>query len=509
MFKKALFSISLFCLVQMLSAQDNENIHLGRDFNFSYQAKSDTSEMMHSSVKPFLKREFKKNKNIGIPLEKGNYLSILPIVDLVSGMDFSTGKLAGFEGAGVDAYFEPHKNFGVNLQYNYLQSGGLNYIDNLTDSLNVITGFSKAYHRSKRSFSNQLKGYLSFSPSSIFNLQLGVGQHFFGDGYRSLLLSDNASPMPYFKITTDVWRVKYINLYAMQKDIRGLYQYNKKFTASHYLDWSITKKINLSLFETVVWLQKDTLLSRGLELNYLNPIIFYRPVEYAQGSTDNVLMGLNFKVKVTKKTTIYSQLILDEFKLDEIKADTGWWANKYGGQLGIKSYDVGGLKGLYVQAEFNGVRPFTYSHSNSIGGTDPINTIQNYGHANQSMAHPLAADFFEYLLILRYQKDKWLIENKTNYTLYGSDSAGGSFGGDIYKSYSLREKEYHNYMIQGVRNILFQNDIRVAYQLSEKFNLWASLGYLQRAHKFGAENNPTSYVYLSVKTAINNRNYDY
>ena len=385
----------------------------------------------------------------------------------------------------------------------------LSYVDNSIDSINIIDGFGRAYGRASRSFSNQIKGYVSYSPSRIFNLQAGIGQHFFGDGYRSLLLSDNAAPMPYFKITTDIWRVKYINLFAMQKDIRGLYEYDKKFTASHYLDWSISDKVNLSLFETVVWLQKDTLLSRGVELNYLNPIIFYRPVEYAQGSADNVLIGLNFKVKLNKKTIIYSQVILDEFKLEEIKADSGWWANKYGGQIGVKSYDIANIKGLYAQVEFNGVRPFTYSHSNKLGKLDPINTIQNYGHANQSMAHPLGADFFEYLAIVRYQKDKWLIENKTNYMLFGSDSTDGSFGNDIYKSYSIREKEYHNYMIQGVRNTLFQNDIRIAYHLSEKYNLWASLGYLHRVHRNEFSVNTSSYVYVSIKTAISNRYYDY
>lgn len=499
----------LFFLVLGFQAQENENIFLNRDFGFSYQAEADTSEMMHTSVKPFLKREFSNYKNTGIETSLGNYFSILPILDLTSGIDFYNGNFAGAEGAGMNVYFEPHKKLGFNIQYNYLQQGGLNYVDNLSDSLNVITGFARTFQRTNRDFSNQVKGYLSYSPNDIFNLQTGIGQHFFGDGYRSLLLSDNAIPMPYFKITTDVWRVKYINLYAMQRDIRGIYKYDKKFTASHYFDWSISPKVNLSLFETVVWLQKDTLLSRGVELNYLNPIIFYRPIEYAQGSADNVLMGLNFKVKISKKTTVYSQLILDEFKLDEIRADSGWWANKYGGQLGVKSYDIGGIDGLFAQVEFNGVRPFTYSHSNTISRADPINTIQNYGHANQSMAHPLAADFYEYLAIVRYQKNKWLFENKFNYMLYGSDSTSGSYGGDIYKAYDLREKEYHNYMIQGVQNVLIQNDIRVAYHLSEKFNLWTSLGYLHRLYQNDFEKNSTSYVYLSIRTAIANRNYDY
>ena len=34
--------------------------------------------------------------------------------------------------------------------------------------------------------------------------------------------------------------------------------------------------------------------NRGYEISYLNPIIFYRPVEYSMGSNKgNALMGLN------------------------------------------------------------------------------------------------------------------------------------------------------------------------------------------------------------------------
>ena len=54
-------------------------------------------------------------------------------------------------------------------------------------------------------------GYLSYSPSKFFNVQFGHGKNFIGDGYRSLLLSDNASPYPYFKLNTTFWKLKYTN----------------------------------------------------------------------------------------------------------------------------------------------------------------------------------------------------------------------------------------------------------------------------------------------------------
>ena len=61
---------------------------------------------------------------------------------------------------------------------------------------------------------------------------------------------------------------------------------------------------------------------------------------------------------MAKKWTIYTQFLLDEFLLDEIRAGNGWWANKYSWQLGVK---VNNPKSFY-RLEFNLARPFTYSH---------------------------------------------------------------------------------------------------------------------------------------------------
>ncbi|MEZ4949696.1 MAG: hypothetical protein R2784_09960 [Saprospiraceae bacterium] len=35
--------------------------------------------------------------------------------------------------------------------------------------------------------------------------------------------------------------------------------------------------------------------------------------------------------------------MFDEFKFDELTANTGWWANKFGWQLGLKYMDVLGV----------------------------------------------------------------------------------------------------------------------------------------------------------------------
>ena len=87
---------------------------------------------------------------------------------------------------------------------------------------------------------------LTFAPSKFFDLQLGYGRNFIGDGYRSLLLGDGTSPYPYFKINTKFWKIKYTNIYTWLKDVRpdatidGTYA--TKYAASHYLSWNASKR---------------------------------------------------------------------------------------------------------------------------------------------------------------------------------------------------------------------------------------------------------------------------
>jgi hypothetical protein len=63
---------------------------------------------------------------------------------------------------------------------------------------------------------------LTFTASKHIDLQLGYGRNFIGDGYRSLLESDGASPYPYFKINTFLENKIYQHVYVV-KDVRPSY----------------------------------------------------------------------------------------------------------------------------------------------------------------------------------------------------------------------------------------------------------------------------------------------
>ena len=205
-------------------------------------------------------------------------------------------------------------------------------------------------------------------------------------------------------------------------------------------------ELNLSLFESVVWQDKDTLINRGPDINYFNPFIFFRPVEYGMGSADNSLLGAGLKLTFNKHLIAYSNFILDEFLLSELRNSTGWWGNKYGLQFGLKLFDILNLEGLYSIFEYNSVRPYTYSHMTSK---------QNYGHKNHSLAHPLQSNFKEFLVVLGYQKNNIDFSFQYHNQLFGIDSSGINFGGNMFNSYVDRNGDYVQFTGQG--NLVRQN----------------------------------------------------
>ncbi|MAO10917.1 MAG: gliding motility protein RemB [Flavobacteriaceae bacterium] len=353
--------------------------------------------------------------------------------------------------------------------------------------------------------------HISYSPSKHFNFQLGHGKNFYGDGYRSLLLSDNASPYPYFKINTTFWKLKYTNTWMSLRDIRPEVQdggsFRTKFFANHYLSYNVTKRLNIGLFESVVW-ENDN--DRGFDFNYINPVIFYRAIEFSTGPRGgNALIGLTSKYKFTDRINAYGQLIIDEFSSSDIFDGEGSYRNKIGYQLGAKYYDAFGVNGLYLQAEYNRVRPYTYSH-NSI--------ILNYGHNNQSMAHTLGSNFSEFITIARYQKgrifgDLKLIFAKRGFE-FNTDEDGLFYGGNIYGTEDNRVSDLGNEVAQGNTTDFFHGELQAGYLINPATNLkiYASLIVRDFKPEINTETvfeNQTTWLNFGLRTDLFNWYYDF
>ena len=397
------------------------------------------------------------------------------------------------------------KDFSFSSTFYENQASFPDYLSNRIASTNVVPGQGMVRNFGKNGYDYAwASGFISYTPSRYFNIQFGHGKNFIGDGYRSLLLSDNAFNYPYLKITTNVWHLKYTNLYAEFQDLKAPHSndlgFQKKYGSFHYLSYAVNKRLNIGLFEAVIWQTRDSAGFRGFDINYLNPIIFYRPVEFSLGSPDNALLGLNISYKLSDRYFIYGQLMLDEFKLSEMMAGNGWWGNKQAFQLGIKAFDLFNIPSLYVQTEFNFVRPYTYSHWSSL---------QNYGHYNQSLAHPEGANFWESVSIIKYNYQRFFAEYKLNYIVYGADSAGVNFGNDIFRSYEDHPNEYNNFVGQGINTHVICNDFRLSYLVNPRTNMNVSIGISDRFEITDSRNQHSTYFYLGFRTSLHNFYYDF
>lgn len=350
------------------------------------------------------------------------------------------------------------------------------------------------------------EGYISYAPNKMFNLQLGHGRNFIGDGYRSLFVSDVASPYPYFKLNTSFWKIKYTNTWMWLRDVRPEVTedgaFLTKYIANHYLSWNVSKKLNIGFFESVIWKNDN---NRGFDFNYINPIIFYRAIEFSTGSrSGNAIVGLSSKYKWSDQVNFYGQFILDEFSLNDIKSGNKSWKNKFGFQLGAKYYDAFKVKNLLLQLEYNQVRPYTYSHN--IVST-------NYGHNNQSLAHLWGANFREVIGIARYNYKRWYGNAKLIYGQRGLDfnnaSDTFSYGANIFQDNDNRPSDTGITLLQGNKTNVFIGDLNIGYIINSRTNLKAFANVTYRS--FNPEANTsidfkenTTWFSFGVRTDIFN-----
>jgi hypothetical protein len=318
-----------------------------------------------------------------------------------------------------------------------------------------------------------------------------------------MVLSDYSNNHLFLKLNTRVWKLNYQNIFAqMNADIPNFADavFPKKYFAFHHLSVNLTKNLNIGLFEAVMFGRGDSTQRAGFDLNYLNPIIFYRSVEQQIGSEDNALLGMDFKWNFLRHFSLYGQLMLDEFLLKEIRAGNGWWANKQAGQLGMKYIDVANIPNLDLQVEFNIARPYTYSHETPY---------TSYAHYNQPLAHPLGANFNELIGILRYQPiNRLQLTGKLIYAEYGSDTPGTNWGGNVLLPYQSRVQEYGNEIGQGVTNFLAYGDFTASYQL--KHNLFIDLKQIvRRVNTSSPVRQNTLFSSFAVRWNIPQRMYEF
>ena len=346
------------------------------------------------------------------------------------------------------------------------------------------------------------RGSITFGVTPYIDVQFGYDRNFIGNGHRSLFLSDFSNNALFLKLQTRIWKFQYQNLFMELNPADngvGDRLLPKKYAALHHLDLAVTKWLNVGLFEGVIFGRRD-----HFEFGYLNPVIFYRSVEQQNGSFDNAVAGIDAKANVARRFQFYGQLLLDEFKLSEVRAGKGWWANKVAWQLGGKYIDAFGISNLDLQTEVARVRPFTYSHDDSVA---------NYTHYNQPLAHPLGANFSEWIGLARYQPaPRWTLLAKAIYYLQGRDVDSVNNGNNIFlpNNPPFRKADYGFEIGSGVRNKTALASLLVSYELRQ--NLFLEAHALYRKENSASPLLPSENTFIfsaGVRWNMHRREFDF
>lgn len=495
-------------------AQEINAQNIKGDKRFQYNLKwlyDENTEWLKDTIirsrKPILKYFYQEPASFASVNAGAFKLRINPVMHFEAGKEFGADKLRFFNtrGGELRAYIKDKVSAYFFLVDNQMRR--MTYVLDRIASDQAVPGqgYWKDYRLSGQDFFTA-RGYVAFNLLDHIDVQMGHGKNFIGNGIRSLILSDYGANQFFLKIQTTIWKIRYTNLYTelTSRYNRGADQLlDKKYMTLHHLNASISHWLEIGFFESVIFSREN-----GYDFQYLNPIIFYRAIEQGLGSPDNALLGMDFKANFARRFQLYGQLVLDEFNFTNIKARNGWWANKLGFQSGLKYINAFGLDQLDLQAEFNWVRPYTYTY----GGTYE----NSYTHYNQALAHPLGANFWELTGNVRYQIIPELTAQlRWMYAIKGTDTLGSNYGGNIFTpSISTNgilqtNSEFGNDMLQGVKQRIALLDFILSYQVAHNVYFDLSIVYRNLNSDLSAQNDNQFFVGGGFRMNIAYRRYQF
>ncbi|MCU0379928.1 MAG: hypothetical protein MUE58_01940 [Chitinophagaceae bacterium] len=424
------------------------------------------------------------------------FLSVNPVLQLQAGVESASDEFLFLNTRGIVARGLIAKKIGFQTYLTDNQERGPAFVrDRITQYRAVPgAGFYKTFKTTGVDYFDA-RGSVNVNVAKYLDIQFGYDKQHIGSGYRSLYLSEYPNSYLFLNLNLRVWRLNYV---AKTMELTAQYKrgstdtvFPKKYMAIHHISFNAPKWLTVGLFEGIVFNRLNQ-----FEFSYLNPIIFLRPMEQNNGSADNAFVGVDLKANIARKFQLYTHLLFDEFKLDEITSGDGWWANKWAWQFGGKYIDAFGVKNLDLQAEINLVRPFTYAHND---------TVANYTHYNQPLSHPLFSNVRELVGIIRYQPaPKWYLQARVNGWWGGSDPVGENYGNNIFLDTDTRARGYGNVFGQLNETQWVNANFWAAYEWKENFFIEGNL-YFRKTNNV-ATNTVASF---GIRWNMHRREYDY
>jgi len=444
---------------------------------------------------------------------KNSVLTIDPYIEAGIGKTNEKDKLLLSGAAGLRLQSVINNKISINADFIANSRQFPSYIDSVIfNKRNIVPGNNVATLKNNNRFNYSNASFnFTYTPAQYFLVSAGYGKQFLGDGYRSLQLSDNAFNYPYLRLQARLWKLTYNVLYSQYENkywylIDGKSQ--RKYSVLHQLGINFSNKFQFAVFDQVTTIAKDTNFTRGFDITYLNPLIFIRPLEFAIGSPDNAMIGLNFKYNVYKKGYLYGQLALDDLNIQR-SFDSGkqHYGNKYALQLGIWNNDVFGIKNLTWRLEWNGVRPYTFGHG--VGG----NVSLNYSHYYQDLTSPFGSNYHEFISYFNYSNKRFYGSLQNLFTIRGEGyTTSGDIAGDnifINQDEIGSNSSFGSFTTQGSKHRYFYNQLSAGYLINPKnrLSIQADAIYHRRT---GEDVHQSEFIFsLGIKTNLFNTYFDY
>jgi hypothetical protein len=495
--------IGLVAFSGALKAQFNSP--LGRDICLSVEQDMNVSgEVFFSSWRPFLQEHVAQAKSTALawnpPQREGqswwrrkffeenlfirqdsSYLIFLdPVFDFELGKESSVNRNLYVNTRGVRVGGRLGKHFAFESDLYENQSKVPVQADAFTAQWRVIPGQGAArrYKDTGWDYAN-VSGYISWTPSLSQNLQFGHGKNFAGDGYRSLLLSDNPFAYPYLRYTCTLGRLQYVRTIASFMNVvpkADVEEYPKKTAGFDYLTVDIGRRLQVSLFESNIWANPDSTGRFKPAFGIFNPIILTNTLFTADRTDIHSLAGLNVKFLATRSIVLYGQVAFDDI-MNTVK--------NAGMQLGAKYFDALGLPGLFLQAEFNRVEKGAYSFTD--------HTAISYVHYNQAIAHPLGNNFREALAFASYSFRRFRVEYRLN--IAKEKQSGVVPPGELAAYANGKKVVFHH--------------VQAAWMMNPRNTMQVVAGYTDRNETSSVDRLHTGVLFVAFRTALRNRYYDF
>jgi Capsule assembly protein Wzi len=403
------------------------------------------------------------------------YLQVNPLLNVQYGQESNYDKPIFQNTRGVYIRGRIADKIGFDVYFTDTQERDPRYVQGFVQKFKSIpgAGFYKPLGVVEGYDFTEVRGSISWKFTKFIDLQFGFDRNFIGNGFRSTFLSDFSNSGLFLKVNTRIWKFNYENLFMelIQPNAfiaNGGVNLPRKYFRMNHLSINATKWLNIGIFDAVMFGRGDR-----FDFMYLNPVLFLIPGQQQIGSPDNAMLGIDFKANIAKKIQLYGQFNFDEFFSKDLFSDRNFWNNKYAYQIGLKYIDVLGIKNVDLQLESNRVRPFTYSH---------LDSSSNWTHYNQAFAHPLGANFQEYIAIIRAQPLKRLYLNaRAIYYKQGLDSLGFNTGNNPLRAYTTRPRSNSWAVGSGDLANVLNISLQASYEIAE--NLFIDFTLNRRSFK--------------------------